>query len=175
MSRGECACGMLFQMRALSVNGSPSRQGRTVAHLKKLELPVVHLSDGIEQAVSAILDADLVVFATPVYWFNVSALMKQLIEALPEAPDYECEGKIAFLLAVCDDDGGQQALNQMAAPLSHMGFGFPPYALSNYINHSMMERSEEQWQREVTSHMKSQIGKIMREHGKAKRRGVLKF
>jgi multimeric flavodoxin WrbA len=149
-------------MKAIAFNGSPNKKGRTVEYLEQVGLPIVHLADGIANARAEVLSADLVLFATPVYWYNVSALMKELIEALPEAPSYECEGKVAFLLAVCDDDGGQQALNQMMAPLSHMGFSFPPYAAANYINTNLMQQSEHRWQCEVTRYLKKQIARFKR-------------
>ena len=144
-------------MKAIALNGSPNKNGRTVECLRQVGLPIIHLADGIAIARAEVLSADLVLFATPVRWFNISALMKELIEALPEADSYECEGKVAFLMAVCEDDGGQQALNQMMGPLSHMGFSFPPYAAANYINTKMMQQSEQRWQCDVTRYLKEQI------------------
>jgi NADPH-dependent FMN reductase len=91
-----------------------------------------------------ILKADVVVFATPTHWFNVSALMKQLIDRMEEGPNYPCEAKAAFFIAVCNEDGGQQAINQMMAPFNHMGFLIPPYA-SYIYNSNMAEKSEDQW------------------------------
>jgi multimeric flavodoxin WrbA len=58
--------------------------------LAELGIPICHLADGVERARDAILDANTVVFATPTRWFNVSASMKDLIDQLPEAPDYPC-------------------------------------------------------------------------------------
>lgn len=83
-------------MRAIAINGSPRKDGRTAIHLKALGHKIVHLIDGISQAKAEVLAADLIVFATPVYWFNMSSLMKELIDELPEAPDFECEGKSLF-------------------------------------------------------------------------------
>ena len=70
--------------------------------------------------------------------------MKQLIDRMEEGPEYPCEGKTAFFVATCDEDGGQQAINQMFAPLNHMGFSIPPYA-SYFYNNNMAEKSEDQW------------------------------
>jgi multimeric flavodoxin WrbA len=133
--------------KVIAINGSPNTSGITAKLLAELGVRVYHLhgEDGIESARRAILDADTVVFGTPVHWFNMSALMKQLIDALPEAPDYPCDDKTAYFVAVCDEDGGQQAISQMIAPLNHMGFWIPPYACYFY-NVNAAEDSEEQWQ-----------------------------
>jgi multimeric flavodoxin WrbA len=130
--------------RVIAINGSSNKHGQTSRLLNQLDIPIYYLQDGIEPAYEAILKADVVVFATPTYWFNMSALMKQLIDQMEEGPSYPCEGKAAFFVAVCDEDGGQQAINQMIAPLNHMGFSIPPYA-SYIYNNNMAEKSEDQW------------------------------
>jgi multimeric flavodoxin WrbA len=93
-------------MSAIAINGSPSRDSGTAILLPQLENPVYHLGDGVWRAHDAILETETIVFGTPVLWFNVSALMKELIDGLPEGPDSPCEGKTAFFVAVCDEDGG---------------------------------------------------------------------
>ena len=129
----------------IAINGASTKDGRTSALLLELGIPICHLADGVERARDAVLAADMVVFGTPTRWFNVSASMKDLIDQLPEAPDYPCHGKSAYFLAVCDEDGAQQAINQMMAPLNHMGFRIPPYA-SYIYNTNMADKSEGQWQ-----------------------------
>ena len=143
-------------MSAIAINGSPKKDGHTVRLLAKLGVPVIHLRDGIRPARDAILRAKAIVFGTPVRWFNVSALMKQLIDSLPEAPDYPCHRKIAFFVAVCDEDGGQQAINQMFAPLNHMGFSIPPFA-SYFYNNNMADKSEERWMLTEASALRSRL------------------
>jgi hypothetical protein len=87
--------------------------------------------------------------------------MKQLLEELEEGPNFPNEGKTAYLLAVGNEDGGQQAVNQMFGPLSHMGFQFPPYA-SQFINVSMKGKSEDGWQDKAPEFLKSEIRKQLR-------------
>lgn len=136
--------------KAVAINGSPNKNGKTVEQLNKLGIPIYHLQDGIKQAYEAILLADVVVFATPTHYYNVSALMKKLIDEIDEInkekhdENYPCQGKTAFFLAVCKEDGGQQAINQMFATFNHMGFAIPPFA-SYYYNINMPEKSEDQW------------------------------
>ena len=143
--------------RAIAIDGSPTKDGRTANLLAELGIEIFRLADGVEKAREAILNSDVIVFATPTHWFNVSALMKELIDSLPEAPDYPCDGKTAYFLAVCEEDGAQQAINQMMAPLNHMGFRIPPYA-SYFYNVNMAEKSEEQWQLNGMAHLQQRLG-----------------
>jgi multimeric flavodoxin WrbA len=143
--------------RAIAINGSSNNNGRTAGLLKELGIQIYHLSEGVGRARDAILEANTVVFGTPTRWFNVSASMKDLIDKLPEAPDYPCDGKTAFFVAVCEEDGAQQAINQMMAPLNHMGFWIPPYACYIY-NINMAEKSEGQWQiKEGVAHLRRRL------------------
>ena len=136
-------------MEKIVINGSPKKDGTTAKLCQRFNLPIVHLADGIEEAVAEIMVAEDIVFATPVYWFNVSALMKQLIEALPESPNFPCLGKRAYFFAVCNEDGGQQAINQMFAPLNHMGFTIPPWAC-HFYNLNTVGKSEDNWQEDFS-------------------------
>ena len=142
--------------RTIAINGSSSNHGQTSGLLNQLGIPIYHLQHGIEPAYEAILKADVVAFATPTHWFNVSALMKQLIDRMEEGPNYPCEGKAAFFIAVCNEDGGQQAINQMMAPFNHMGFLIPPYA-SYIYNSNMAEKSEDQWMLKGMTELKSRL------------------
>jgi multimeric flavodoxin WrbA len=142
--------------KAIAINGSSDKHGRTSRLLNQLDIQIYHLQDGIEPAYEAILKADVVVFATPTKWFNVSALMKEFIDRMEEGPNYPCEGKTAFFVATCDEDGGQQAINQMFAPFNHMGFLIPPYACYFY-NNNMAEKSENKWMLNGMAFLKSRL------------------
>jgi multimeric flavodoxin WrbA len=142
--------------QAIAINGSPEKDGHTARLLSKLDIPIYHLQDDIDAGYKAILNSDVVVFGTPAYWFNVSHLMKQLFDKMEEAPKYPCENKVAFFLAVCDEDGGQKAINQMFGPLNHMGFWIPPYACYIY-NNKMADKSEDKWMKKGMSELKRRL------------------
>src|SRR5262249_23445628 len=142
--------------RAIAIDGSSRKNSRTSGLLKELGIRTYRLEDGIQRAINAILKADTVVFASPIYWFSITALMKELIERLPEAPDYPCQGKTAYFVAVYEEDGAQQAINQMMAPLFHGGFKIPPYACFFYNVH-MAEKSEDQWQLKGMRYLRSRL------------------
>ena len=102
--------------------------------------------------------ADGFIIATPVHWFNVSVLIKQFIdEALYDFSNepYELEGKPVGIIAVCNEDGGNQAISNIAMPLNHCGVFVPPFGTLFY-NRSMPEHGEGGWQEEV-----EWIGKVV--------------
>src|SRR5258708_4918895 len=132
----------------LGINGSPHRDGigspllaeaLLKAENEGAEIDSVNLVDHIKEIPSAdygkempeslkpledvIKRADAIIFSTPVHWFNMSTLMKALLDFMAplEFPDFPLEGKVAGLIATCDEDGGQQVLSLMAAVLVHYG------------------------------------------------------
>ena len=87
--------------------------------------------DGFGRVAERILNADAVVFATPVYWFSASARMKALLERMTSMENQGLLnlGKPMALLAVAEEEGAAQALAQMLLPLSYMGFVLAPLGL----------------------------------------------
>lgn len=103
--------------------------------------------DGFGKVAEKILGADAVVFATPVYWFSVSARMKALLERMTSMENRGLLnlGKPMALLAVAEEEGASQALSQMLLPLAYMGFVLAPLGLV-YAHHrgaaSLRENTE---------------------------------
>ena len=77
------------------------------------------------------LEADALVFATPVYWFAPSARMKTLIERMTslENKGFLLAGKPYALVAAAEEDGAAQALAQLAVTLGFMGLALVPLGL----------------------------------------------
>lgn len=100
----------------------------------------------VEAVFEKILWADGVIFASPTHWFNISSLMKVLIDfmAKREAPDFPFAGKCAAFLVSCEEDGGQAAISAMAAPLCHLGFSIPHFCM--LFHNSSARSSEFDWQ-----------------------------
>ena len=125
--------------------------------LAQLDAPVVHLADGIEEAYQALLKSDPIVFASPVMWFNMSSLMKQFIERIPESEEnFPCYGKTAYFFATFEEDGAQQTIGLMMSALNHMGFKIPQHA-SYFYNYNMAEKSENQWQMSAVEDLKKRL------------------
>ncbi|MER3451321.1 MAG: FMN reductase [Thermus sp.] len=87
--------------------------------------------DGFGHIAERLSWADAVVFATPVYWFSLSARMKALLERMTSLENQGIWnlGKPMALVAVAEEDGAAQALSQMLLPLSYMGFVLAPMGL----------------------------------------------
>lgn len=144
-------------MKPLVINGSPYKFGRLAIMLEQLGAPIMHLSDGIEAAYQMILLSDPIVFASPVRWFNMSALMKELFERIPESEEnFPCYDKTAYFIAMCDEDGAQQTISLMIAAANHMGFKIPRHA-SYIYNNNMAQLSENQWQMKITKQLKNRL------------------
>jgi multimeric flavodoxin WrbA len=83
-----------------------------------------------------LLKADAIVFATPVYWFNMSGQMKTFIDRLccMAAGGYRLEGKIGVFYAVSkENEGGKMsAALAMASAMNHLGLMIPPYGTLVY-------------------------------------------
>ena len=163
-------------MKILGFNGATAKTGAVAALLSEslraaaeeiaelgetANTPLVHLVDivnefhdgsftNIPSSLQSTFDimrtADGFVFATPVHWFNMSALMKCFIDWLTSLEDTrELEGKVAGVLAHCEEDGGNQAVTSILSPLLHMGMLVPPYC-GFFRNKHMASHSEAGWQ-----------------------------
>lgn len=164
-------------MKILGFNGAPAKTGAVATLLSESlraaaeeiaelgETPntaVIHLVDivkefhdgsftniptSLQSTFDSMSTADGFVFATPVHWFNMSALMKCFIDWLTslEQDTCELEGKVVGVLAHCDEDGGNQAVTSILSPLVHMGMLVPPYC-AFFKNKYMASRSEAGWQ-----------------------------
>jgi multimeric flavodoxin WrbA len=144
-------------MQPLAINGSPHKDGRLAKMLAQLECPVVHLSDGIEEAYQMVLKSDPIVFASPVMWFNMSALMKELLERIPESEEnFPCYGKTAYFFVTFEEDGAQQTIGLMMSAANHMGFKIPQHA-SYFYNFKMADKSENLWQLGAIEELKNRL------------------
>jgi NAD(P)H-dependent FMN reductase len=174
LSNDHCGSSRFMQtsaiMKILAVCGG--RKGGRTDHLIRRALKsapvrsrIIYLKIGgpLKEIVEEMLSADGIIFGTPVRWFNVSAEMKELIEEMPESPNFPFEGKVAMFIASCNDDGGQHAINQLVAPLNHMGFIIPPYACV-YSNSRMPSRGENRWQEKDVASMGKRLTTFIREY-----------
>ncbi|MEX2016986.1 MAG: flavodoxin family protein [Candidatus Pacearchaeota archaeon] len=161
------------EVTILGINGSPNKNGLCTNLLKKslkvaekygAKTKIIHLVDierkfysgslgkkpqkDFKPIAKEVLNADGLVLATPVYWMNMSSLMKEFIDELTflEIDNFKMEGKVAGFIATCEEDGGWQTILNMAGPLSHMGLIFPPYSMVFY-NRRFPGKSEHAWMR----------------------------
>ncbi|RLG75419.1 MAG: flavodoxin family protein [Thermoprotei archaeon] len=95
------------------------------------------IDDDMKEIYDKILKADGVIFATPIYWYSPSGVIKRVIDRLTALENMIfvsgrswVEGKVAGVIAVGNDSGEIQLISLMYATLNSMGFIIPPFALS---------------------------------------------
>jgi multimeric flavodoxin WrbA len=82
-----------------------------------------------------VLDSDVVIFATPIWWDNHSSLMQRVIERLDELHDKvlagepsPLEGKVGGIVITGDSDGAQHVIGNISNFFNAVGVTLPPYA-----------------------------------------------
>jgi multimeric flavodoxin WrbA len=82
-----------------------------------------------------VLAADIIVFATPIWWNNQSSEIQRVIERLDEIHDgimegkkSELEGKVGGIVITGDSDGAQHIIANISNFYNAVGIALPPYA-----------------------------------------------
>jgi multimeric flavodoxin WrbA len=82
-----------------------------------------------------ILAADIIVFATPIWWNNQSSEIQRMIERLDELHDEilegkksKLEGKVGGIVITGDSDGAQHVIANVSNFYNAVGMVLPPYA-----------------------------------------------
>lgn len=82
-----------------------------------------------------VLDSEIVVFATPIWWNNQSSLIQRVIERLDELHDKvlagepsPLDGKVAGIVITGDSDGAQSVIANLCNFFNAVGLLVPPYA-----------------------------------------------
>jgi multimeric flavodoxin WrbA len=81
-----------------------------------------------------ILEADIVIFATPVWWGSQSSLIQRVIERLDEIHDEimntgrsRLTNKVAGIVVSGDSDGAQHIIGNLSNYFAALGLTFPPF------------------------------------------------
>jgi multimeric flavodoxin WrbA len=82
-----------------------------------------------------ITTADIIIFATPIWWGNMSSEMQRVIERLDNLHDEILDGqpsrlenKVGGIVITGDSDGAQHIIAQVANFFNAVGIILPPYA-----------------------------------------------
>lgn len=136
-------CDLLAQK--LGENGVESEVVNLVEHHippgLKTDMGVV---DGKQDEWPAIVQkmfaADIIIFATPIWWGNMSSLMQRVIERLDELNDQiAATGKSEFLnkaggmVITGAEDGAQHVIGNISNFMSWNGFTLPPASSLSYL------------------------------------------
>ncbi len=95
------------------------------------------ISDDFNRIGEEMLRSDAYVFGTPIYWYGVSGLLKNLIDRMTSMENMIVhtgrsllEGRHAGFIAVGSDSGSIMAIAYMMVVLNSMGVNIPPWALA---------------------------------------------
>ena len=82
-----------------------------------------------------VLDSEIVILATPIWWGNQSSLIQQVIERLDELHDKvlagepsPLEGKVGGIVITGDSDGAEHIIGNLCNFFNAVGLLVPPYA-----------------------------------------------
>jgi multimeric flavodoxin WrbA len=82
-----------------------------------------------------ILDSDIVILATPIWWDNASSLIQRVVERLDELHDMvlagkpsPLDGKVGGIVITGDSDGAQHIIGNLGNFFNALGLLLPPYA-----------------------------------------------
>ena len=95
--------------------------------------------DDYSLVAEAVLRSDAVVFSTPIYWFMVSGVLKNLFDRMTSLENmiYHSgrslvDGKVAGVLAAGEEAGASTALSWSVFTLINMGFHVPAWGTAYY-------------------------------------------
>jgi multimeric flavodoxin WrbA len=87
-----------------------------------------------------ILDSDIIIFATPIWWSNQSSLVQRAIERLDELHDKVMngepsglEGKVGGIVITGDSDGAQEVIGHICNFCNGVGLLIPPYGTMSVL------------------------------------------
>ncbi|TVP40095.1 flavodoxin family protein [Candidatus Nitrosocosmicus arcticus] len=96
-----------------------------------------------------ILAADIVIFATPVWWGIQSSLIQRVIERLDELHDEimdtgksKLTNKIAGIIVTGDSDGAEHIIGNLANFFSALGLTFPPFGTLTVLWSGLAKKSD---------------------------------
>lgn len=104
--------------------------------------------DEMKKIYDGILEADVVIFSTPIYWGNHSQLMQLIVERLNSLENAYAtykqdliKNKVAGLMVVGHEDGYQHVVGGLMNFLTCLGMIFPPHAYAAWVGESTTDPS----------------------------------
>jgi len=115
--------------------------------------------DDMQKIYPILFEADALIFGTPVYWFNMSGLMKNFVDRLCclATEGYLLEGKVGVSLSASkENEGGRfNASLSIASALNHLGLLIPPYSIMFYPGkEKVVKKGKAVWDKWILSEEK---------------------
>ena len=119
--------------------------------------------------VAALRAADIVIFATPIWWGARSSLMQRVIERMDALDEeYRADGrsalynKVAGIVITGSEDGALSTMGSIMMVLTWMGFTLPPECAAYWIDEVGQPTSQDCTKRrmnEATQHMAENLAR----------------
>lgn len=126
-------------------------------------------SDQWPEIVEKIKAADVVIFATPIWWGQRSSLMQRVIERMDAFDEEVIAGgrsallnKVAGVVITGSEDGAQQVLGSILEVLTFMNFTIPPQSCAYWVGEvgqDPKEDAEKRRKSKAAAHMAENLGK----------------
>ena len=119
-----------------------------IATKSKYEIIVLSENFNTLMIQKKLIKANGLIIATPTHWFNCSLLIKRLIDETFwefSGEPYQLEDMPVGIIAVCNEDGANQAIASIALPLNHCGMFVPPFGTLIH-NTRIPSHGENGWQ-----------------------------
>lgn len=117
-------------------------------------------SDDWPAILEKILVADIIIFATPVWWGIQSSLIQRVIEWLDELHDEimdtgksKLTNKVAGIIVTGDSDGAEHIIGNLANFFSALGFAFPPFGTLTVLWSGLAKKSDKS-KKEISKYFK---------------------
>ncbi|MCW3114866.1 MAG: flavodoxin [Segetibacter sp.] len=125
---------------------------------------------------SKIVASDMIIFATPIWWSNMSSEMQRAIERLDNIHDEILEGKpsrlenkVGGIVITGDSDGAQHIIADVANFFNAIGIVLPPYATLSVMYEGQAKGAkttrEELWKKydeEYTSTAEKMVSQMLK-------------
>jgi len=117
-------------------------------------------SDQMDEIFAQIEAADIVVFATPIWWNQPSSYLQKVIERMTTYDDEYIEsgksdlyGKVGGCIVTGTDDGFQSCMSRFYCLFSQLGFTVPPEAFATWAGTSLADVTKNKDTREEVATM----------------------
>ncbi len=123
-----------------------------------------------------LLKADIIIFATPIWWNNQSSEMQRVIERLDELHDEIIDGKtsklkdkVGGIVITGDSDGAQHVISNISNFFNAVGIIFPPYATLSVLwegqakgKKTTKEMLVEKYEEDYSETAKTMVGQLVK-------------
>jgi len=126
-------------------------------------------TDEMKRIYDGILNADMVIFSTPIYWGSHSQLMQLIIERLNSLENSNSvhkkvlvKNKVGGMMIVGHEDGYQHVAGSLMNFLTELGMIFPPQAYAAWVGESNEDTKLDRSRIETDNSISGQFDDLVR-------------